>query len=1258
MNRLPDSLSSLDVLEQLTDAVIAIDLQGLVLFWNRGAERLYDWTAVEAIGKSANELLRTRSTEPIEALVDSLLRDGRWEGELTRTRRSGEPIDVLSRWSLLRDAGGSPIARILIDTDLTETRFRFHELRRAEEAARKKAEALAKREALLVCLMDGIADIASLKDPDGRYLAINTAGAKFLGFRPEDVAGKTDFDLMPHSQAAAFRERDRKAMAMGGSTIFDEEIQGHAETKKVQTIKTVCRDGEGRVLGLVGVARDMGERLGMEAKLRGKERELSEAHRIASLGTWRWDRATDTMTWSPEIYRIFGQPETYRPRSFAELHPNSARESLKLLIAAFERAFLFGEPYSVDVEIQRLDGTTRWISARGEVETWKDGQVATLRGTTQDITERKLLELALRERERQVNELHRASGIGVWRYIRATDTVIWSEDIYRIFNLDIGKRPPGLAEMRVDPNFTPSEKVFLKAFERAVEFGEPYDLDIEIMQPNGKSLWIAARCEVETWEKGRVASLRGTVQEITGRKRNEQKLALSENRYRSLAEAGSDIVWVSSAQGTQMRQIPEWRAFTGQSDAEVLGFGWADAIHPEDRELCIAAWSEAIRSETIFELEHRLRRHDGVYRDMAVRAVPVRDAVGQIVEWVGVHADITEKKQVQQELRAANIRLQNVLDSITDGLAILDRDLRYTYFNKSGAAGLGLHPEEIIGRRLGDLFPQNRTNGVEQTYREALASGVPAHFEVKHDTPLNMWVELHCYPSEQGLTIYYRDITERRRTEDALRKSESRFRQLFQSDLMGMCIPDRFGAFKEGSNEFLRIVGYSREELNAGLVRWDTMTPPEYAQLDADHIAEADARGSCTPYEKEYIRKDGTRIPILCGYALLEGSRDTYIAFVLDISRQRAAEAELREREQRFRLLAESLPQLVWITDPVGSLTYMNGRFIHYIGIPVESAIGFDWQHILHPEEVAHVNRTWGHSVATGDPYFIELRLRGEDGTYRHFLARALAMRNEAGEIERWVGSCTDIHDQKLSEEALRRSEKLAATGRLAASIAHEINNPLSSVTNSLYLALQDPAVSDETRGYLRLAEQELARVTHITTQTLRFHKQSKAAALADLAETMNSVLILFGPRLMARHIEVHRELDEHVRLSCFDDELRQVFANLVSNSLDATPSHGRLRVRVRKTVATGKPGIRVTVADTGSGIPTTARARIFEPFFSTKDATGIGLGLWVSDGIIRKHCGRIQLRTSTDPGRHGTVMSLFFPADGKAAAPDTKPTS
>ncbi len=501
------------------------------------------------------------------------------------------------------------------------------------------------------------------------------------------------------------------------------------------------------------------------------------------------------------------------------------------------------------------------------------------------------------------------------------------------------------------------------------------------------------------------------------------------------------------------------------------------------------------------------------------------------------------------------------------------------------------------------------------------------------------------------------DITERKLNEarleqltDRLLETESRFQRLYEANLMGICYPDRFGAFSDGNDEFLRVVGYTRADLLAGLVRWDTMTPPEYAELDARHIGEAAERGSCTPYEKEYIRKDGTRVPIMCGYALLDGSEDEYIGFISDLSAQKEAERAMAERERRFRELAESLPELVWEADANGAVIYFNQNFRLFSGFELADIRGREIRELVHPEDEPRTSAQWMRCVQAGEPYENEHRMRRMDGSYRAFLARAVAVRNDAGEIVRWLGTATDIHDQKLAEEALRRTEKLAAAGRLAASMAHEINNPLESVTNSLYLALQDKNLSAEARGYLELADKELRRVAHVTTQTLQFHRQLRFAAVENLGSLMDSAVGLFEVRAATVGVVVEREYRCQGSLFCCGDEIRQVFANLLSNALDATRGGGKIRVRiasVRGWDEARTAGLRVSVGDTGEGIPVEIREKIFEAFVTTKDATGTGLGLWVSTGIVQKHGGKLTMRTRL--GR-GTVFSLFLPMDGLSA--------
>jgi PAS domain S-box-containing protein len=309
---------------------------------------------------------------------------------------------------------------------------------------------------------------------------------------------------------------------------------------------------------------------------------------------------------------------------------------------------------------------------------------------------------------------------------------------------------------------------------------------------------------------------------------------------------------------------------------------------------------------------------------------------------------------------------------------------------------------------------------------------------------------------------------------------------------------------------------------------------------------------------------------------------------------------------------------------------------------------------ILPPATATKLERNIEAVFQTGEPIRnLELTWEPEPRRTRTWLAHLYPVRTET-EATRWVGAIlVDTTEQKRGEETLRRTEKLAAAGRLAASIAHEINNPLEAVTNLLYLIRQEN-LSPEAARFADLAQQEVTRVSEITQQTLRFYRQSTLPARTNVSELLDSVLTLHLGRIQSLQVDLHRELDRRLELFCFAGELRQLFANLIGNALDAmTPDGGRLIVRVRPATQNSLPGIRISVADTGCGISQESRRHIFEPFFTTKEATGTGLGLWVSEQIIRKHHGSVRVRSRAD-GATGTVFSIFFPSTG--VEPDTTP--
>ncbi|HEY0784950.1 MAG TPA: ATP-binding protein [Acidobacteriaceae bacterium] len=243
---------------------------------------------------------------------------------------------------------------------------------------------------------------------------------------------------------------------------------------------------------------------------------------------------------------------------------------------------------------------------------------------------------------------------------------------------------------------------------------------------------------------------------------------------------------------------------------------------------------------------------------------------------------------------------------------------------------------------------------------------------------------------------------------------------------------------------------------------------------------------------------------------------------------------------------------------------------------------------------------------------------------------------------------CNDITERRRAERLLVESEKLALVGQLAASIAHEINNPLEAVMNLLYLVRASQTL-ERAHAFAAQAEEEIQRVAQITTHTLRFHKQQARPSLTSLSDLLTSVLVLFRGKLAQARVEVNVRTGGKPELICYPGEVRQVLANLIRNALEAMPDGGRLRLHVRSATdwRSGEEGVRVTVADTGYGMSAQTRRRIYDPFFTTKGAEGTGLGLWVTAGILSKHRGAMRVRSSEAKGASGTAFMLIFPRSG-----------
>jgi PAS domain S-box-containing protein len=362
------------------------------------------------------------------------------------------------------------------------------------------------------------------------------------------------------------------------------------------------------------------------------------------------------------------------------------------------------------------------------------------------------------------------------------------------------------------------------------------------------------------------------------------------------------------------------------------------------------------------------------------------------------------------------------------------------------------------------------------------------------------------------------------------------------------------------------------------------------------------------------------------------------------LARQKTkAELAAERMTREMAAIVECSDEAIFSMHLDGTIASWNRGAEQLYGYSAQEAVGCTVRMLVPPGRQAEVERSREVLKQGGHVGSYETERVRKDGTRVPIMLTVSPLRNASGEIVGASAIARDISAQKLSEEALRRSEKLATAGRLAASVAHEINNPLEAVLNLLYLARND---SGRAEQYLTMAEQEVARVASLAQQTLGFVRDSNTAGPVNPATIADEVLLLYSRKLETKEIRVSRRYSS-CQVIGYSGELRQLLSNLLVNAVDAMPKGGELQIRVGATRdwRKGEEGVRIVIADNGAGIPRENLSKIFEPFYSTKKDTGTGLGLWVSSGIVKKHGGSIHVRSRVDGRRSGTVFSIFLPA-------------
>ncbi|HYH65980.1 MAG TPA: PAS domain S-box protein, partial [Urbifossiella sp.] len=492
-------------------------------------------------------------------------------------------------------------------------------------------------------------------------------------------------------------------------------------------------------------------------------------------------------SWNAGAERLYGYAAgEIVGRSIAPLiSPDRPDEEAGLLgrVAGGERVEHF------ETERVRKDGTRVDISITLSPVRDEDGRVVGVSAIARDIGDRKRQDAALRASEARLLRAQQVANVGSWETDPATLEVTWSDQTYRIFEVE--PRTGSMTHGRFLDLVHPEDRTRVhQAFLESLTHGSPSEITHRILTPAGTLKSVEEHWQVEADDRGKPIRVVGTCQDVTDRTRSEEVLRYSEERYRSLVDATAAIVWDSPASGAFDSEQPGWTKFTGQTVEQHRGWGWLDAIHPDDREKSARAWEAAVATQSVYLVDHRLRNADGEYRHMTGRAIPILDGDGAIREWVGVHTDVTERQRADSDRRELLDRLNLQIERLPLAYLLTGPDLRYTRWNPAAERIFGFAEAEVLGRHPFDVVvpPQARTR-VGEIFDLLKGGDMNAHGTSENITRDARTITCEWYNTPlfdaagifTGVLSLAQDVTERKRLEEQYHQAERRLHHVVAS---------------------------------------------------------------------------------------------------------------------------------------------------------------------------------------------------------------------------------------------------------------------------------------------------------------------------------------------------------------------------------------------------------------------------------------------------------------------------------------------
>ena len=940
------------------------------------------------------------------------------------------------------------------------------------------------------------------------------------------------------------------------------------------------------------------------------------------------------------------------------IHPEDLPELLECRRLTIDS----GEPREIEARLRRFDGEYRWFFFRSSPLTDKDGRVVKWCGIITDI-------------DRQMRAAEEQSGHW-WRSKGARENHFRSivDGLPALVTLMNPNGEPVLANRQVLEYFGatldemkgwengstihPDDRLdALAAWQRSVETCEPYDFEGRHRRADGVYRWFHMRGFPLRDAEGRIVLWYLLQTDVENRKRMEEALRASERNLRQIIDSIPGLVCTMSPAGAIEHHNQQVLDYFGRSPEELRNWAFNDAVHPDDLPRVTEVFTKSITTGTLYDVEHRCRRADGVYRWFQVRALPVRDIDDRITGWYVLLIDIDDRKRAEDAIRASEHNLNQIINTIPAMAWSARPDGPAEFFNQHYLDYLGLSQEQAQDWGWTAAVHPDDLNGLAGAWQNIMASEQPGESEarLRRLDGEYRWFLFRANPlrDESGKIVKWygtnTDIDDRKRAEEELRRSEARKTAILDSALDCIVTIDHEGRITEFNPAAELTLGYCRHEA-VGKQLADVIIPAslreQHRQGFARYLATGEARVLGKRVELMAARADGSEFPVELAISRipLDGP-PSFTGYLRDITERKLAEEELR-RSEAFLAEGQRLSRTGSFSWRVATEEITWSEQVYSIfeldpGSPV--TLGLIGSRV-HPEDIPLLYDMVERAKA-GKDFEYEHRLLLPENRVKYLHLVGHGTRDKDGQTE-YIGAVQDVTERRLSEEALGklRSElahvaRVTSLGALTASIAHEVNQPLSGiVTNAstcLRMLAADPPNIDGARETARRTIRDGNRASEVITRLRAlFSKEGITTEPVDLNEATREVIALSLGELQRNRVILRPELADGLPPVAGDRvQLQQVILNLLRNALDAMRAvDDRPRQLAIRTEQDEGDFVRLTVQDTGVGIDSQNLDRLFDAFYTTKSA-GMGMGLSVCRSIIERHRGRLWAVSNDGPG-------------------------